>query len=98
MIRCIYYSIFNHGQWEYPVLDFRPINIIYDCFRLINIIYDCLWYFRIKATDRERLRQEYQRLVEGLREASTARETDVQLANPVLPDEILQGKFREFIP
>ncbi|XP_077996565.1 general transcription and DNA repair factor IIH helicase subunit XPD-like [Glandiceps talaboti] len=45
---------------------------------------------KIKEKDANRLRQEYQRLVEGLREASVARETDVQLANPVLPDEILQ--------
>ncbi|XP_072032459.1 general transcription and DNA repair factor IIH helicase subunit XPD-like [Amphiura filiformis] len=45
---------------------------------------------RIKATDAERLKREYERLVEGLRDASAARATDVQLANPVLPDEILQ--------
>lgn len=31
--------------------------------------------------------------MEGLREASTARETDLYLANPVLPDEILQGTW-----
>ena len=46
---------------------------------------------RIKETDAQRLAEEYRRLVEGLREASTARETDLYLANPVLPDEILQG-------
>ncbi|XP_034509049.1 general transcription and DNA repair factor IIH helicase subunit XPD-like [Ailuropoda melanoleuca] len=45
---------------------------------------------RIKETDEQRLREEYRRLVEGLREASTARETDAHLANPVLPDEVLQ--------
>ncbi|KAK3582680.1 hypothetical protein CHS0354_031090 [Potamilus streckersoni] len=45
---------------------------------------------RIKDTDAERLKQEYQRLVEGLREASVARETDVILSNPVVPDEILK--------
>ncbi|XP_070578427.1 general transcription and DNA repair factor IIH helicase subunit XPD-like [Ptychodera flava] len=45
---------------------------------------------KIKEKDANRLREEYHRLVEGLREASAARETDVQLANPVLPDEILQ--------
>uniref|UniRef100_G1PK85 General transcription and DNA repair factor IIH helicase subunit XPD n=1 Tax=Myotis lucifugus TaxID=59463 RepID=G1PK85_MYOLU len=44
---------------------------------------------RIKETDEQRLR-EYRRLVEGLREASVARETDAHLANPVLPDEVLQ--------
>ncbi|KAG8515314.1 General transcription and DNA repair factor IIH helicase subunit XPD [Galemys pyrenaicus] len=45
---------------------------------------------RIKETDEQRLREEYRRLVEGLREASVARETDAHLANPVLPDEVLQ--------
>ncbi|XP_067681689.1 general transcription and DNA repair factor IIH helicase subunit XPD-like [Haliotis asinina] len=45
---------------------------------------------RIKASDAQRLQTEYQRLVDGLRDASVARETDVILANPVLPDEILQ--------
>lgn len=43
----------------------------------------------IKNIDAERLRGEYERLVQGLREAQQARETDVQLANPVLPNEIL---------
>ncbi|KAF1588469.1 UNVERIFIED_CONTAM: General transcription and DNA repair factor IIH helicase subunit XPD, partial [Eudyptes pachyrhynchus] len=45
---------------------------------------------KIKETDARRLAEEYRRLVEGLREAGTARETDLYLANPVLPDEILQ--------
>ncbi|XP_046567122.1 LOW QUALITY PROTEIN: general transcription and DNA repair factor IIH helicase subunit XPD-like [Haliotis rubra] len=45
---------------------------------------------RLKASDAQRLQTEYQRLVDGLRDASVARETDVILANPVLPDEILQ--------
>ena len=52
-----------------------------------------LFILRIKATDAERLRNEYQRLVEGLREAHAGREQDAQLANPVLPDEILQGQW-----
>lgn len=47
---------------------------------------------RIKETDEQRLRDEYRRLVEGLREASAARETDAHLANPVLPDEVLKGE------
>lgn len=38
-----------------------------------------------------RLRREYERLVEGLRDANVARETDMALVNPVLPSEILQG-------
>lgn len=48
---------------------------------------------RIKETDEQRLREEYRRLVEGLREASSARETNAHLANPVLPDEVLQGEL-----
>lgn len=52
------------------------------------------WRHRIKETDAAKLKQEYRRLVEGLKEANVARETDVYLANPVLPDEILQGIIR----
>ncbi|KAJ4436082.1 hypothetical protein ANN_18709 [Periplaneta americana] len=44
----------------------------------------------MKEDDAKKLKEEYQRLVEGLRDASIARETDVVLANPVLPDEVLQ--------
>uniref|UniRef100_T1IV49 General transcription and DNA repair factor IIH helicase subunit XPD n=1 Tax=Strigamia maritima TaxID=126957 RepID=T1IV49_STRMM len=44
---------------------------------------------RMKETDSQRLKTEYQRLVEGLREANVARETDVVLTNPALPDDIL---------
>lgn len=44
----------------------------------------------LKEKDEEKLKEEYQRLVEGLREANIARETDVVLANPILPDEVLQ--------
>ncbi|GAA6109576.1 general transcription and DNA repair factor IIH helicase subunit XPD [Tachysurus ichikawai] len=45
---------------------------------------------RIKETDAAKLQEEYRRLVEGLKEANVARETDVYLSNPVLPDVILQ--------
>uniref|UniRef100_S4RQB2 DNA 5'-3' helicase n=1 Tax=Petromyzon marinus TaxID=7757 RepID=S4RQB2_PETMA len=45
---------------------------------------------KIRETDATKLKEEYRRLVEGLRDASVARETDVHLANPVLPDEVLQ--------
>uniref|UniRef100_A0A3P9Q302 DNA 5'-3' helicase n=1 Tax=Poecilia reticulata TaxID=8081 RepID=A0A3P9Q302_POERE len=45
---------------------------------------------KIKETDAAKLREEYRRLVEGLKEANVARETDIYLANPVLPDEVLQ--------
>lgn len=52
-----------------------------------------IWCFscRIKETDAAKLNEEYRRLVEGLKEANVARETDVYLSNPVLPNEILQG-------
>ncbi|MBN3290284.1 ERCC2 helicase, partial [Polypterus senegalus] len=45
---------------------------------------------KIKETDAAKLREEYSQLVQGLKEANVARETDVYLSNPVLPDEILQ--------
>ncbi|XP_077174711.1 general transcription and DNA repair factor IIH helicase subunit XPD isoform X1 [Paroedura picta] len=45
---------------------------------------------KIKDTDARKLKEEYRRLVEGLKEANVARETDIYLANPVLPDEVLQ--------
>ncbi|XP_048149308.1 LOW QUALITY PROTEIN: general transcription and DNA repair factor IIH helicase subunit XPD [Corvus hawaiiensis] len=45
---------------------------------------------RVKESDSRRLADEYRRLVQGLREASAARDSDLVLANPVLPDEILQ--------
>lgn len=44
----------------------------------------------MREEDHKKLQLEYQKLVEGLRDASTQRETDVILANPVLPSEILQ--------
>ncbi|KPJ11496.1 TFIIH basal transcription factor complex helicase XPD subunit [Papilio machaon] len=39
--------------------------------------------------DEARLTAEYEQLVEGLREAAVARETDSILGNPILPDEVL---------
>ncbi|GIY11262.1 general transcription and DNA repair factor IIH helicase subunit XPD, partial [Caerostris extrusa] len=45
---------------------------------------------KIKDTDAKKLQEEYQRMVEGLREAGIARQTDIILSNPVLPDEILK--------
>ena len=38
-----------------------------------------------------KIQDEYNRLVEGLRDAHEARDTDVILANPILPDQILDG-------
>lgn len=47
--------------------------------------------YRLKEDDANRLTEEYHRMVEGLREASLAKDTDILLGNPVLPDEILNG-------
>ncbi|KAI8096768.1 uncharacterized protein BX664DRAFT_324780 [Halteromyces radiatus] len=44
----------------------------------------------IKKTDRQKLEQEYSKLVEGLRDASSARDEDTFMANPVLPDDLLK--------
>ena len=45
---------------------------------------------RLKEADSERLKLEYQKLVEGLRQAQQARDNDELLGNPVLPDHVLQ--------
>lgn len=45
---------------------------------------------RLKDEDSSRLRGEYERLVEGLRESQQRRENAAILANPVLPDHVLQ--------
>jgi DNA excision repair protein ERCC-2 len=45
------------------------------------------FYSRLKDCDAERLKNEYQKLVQGLRDASIARETDVILANPGIARE-----------
>lgn len=74
--------LFPHGVHQLPVAIFAPHSVPSD---------------RIKETDAEKLKMEYRRLVEGLKEANVARETDVYLANPVLPDEILKGTAVEFI-
>lgn len=39
-------------------------------------------HFRVKDIDTDKMRDEYQRMVQGLRDASIARETDTLLANP----------------
>lgn len=44
----------------------------------------------MREDDANKLKEEYDRLVEGLKDAQVARETDIILANPVLPDEVLQ--------
>ncbi|XP_038221320.1 general transcription and DNA repair factor IIH helicase subunit XPD [Zerene cesonia] len=44
---------------------------------------------RIREEDSARLVAEYEQMVEGLREAALARDTDTILGNPILPDEVL---------
>jgi DNA excision repair protein ERCC-2 len=44
----------------------------------------------MKKTDAAKLQNEYQKLVEGLREADQAREEDTFMSNPVLPDDLLK--------
>ncbi|XP_076175841.1 general transcription and DNA repair factor IIH helicase subunit XPD isoform X2 [Ptiloglossa arizonensis] len=44
----------------------------------------------MREDDINKLKEEYDRLVEGLKDAQVARETDIILANPILPTEVLQ--------
>ncbi|KAG1453914.1 hypothetical protein G6F55_007887 [Rhizopus delemar] len=44
----------------------------------------------IKNTDAERLKNEYTKLVEGLRDANSARDEDTFMASPILPDDLLK--------
>jgi len=44
----------------------------------------------MKKTDAAKLQNEYQKLVEGLREADQAREEDTFMANPVLTDDLIK--------
>lgn len=67
----------------------------------VKNIFDSEFFFfalrRMRQDDEKKLQDEYKRLVEGLRDASVARETDVILANPILPDEVLNGKNYKMI-
>lgn len=47
---------------------------------------------RAKDENSNRLQEEYQNMVQGLRNASVARDADQFLANPILPEDILKGK------
>ncbi|KAI9674184.1 MAG: DNA-dependent ATPase of the nucleotide excision repair factor 4 complex [Caeruleum heppii] len=44
----------------------------------------------MRSTDAEKLQNEYAKLVEGLREADETRNEDAFMANPALPDDLLQ--------
>ncbi len=45
---------------------------------------------RLKEADNNRLRDEYEKLVQGLREAQERRDNALVMANPILPDHVLQ--------
>ncbi len=45
---------------------------------------------KMKATDADKLQNEYAKLVEGLREAEKDRQEDAFMANPALPDDLLK--------
>lgn len=44
----------------------------------------------MKSSDAAKLQNEYQKLVEGLRDIDEGREEDSFMANPVLPDDLLK--------
>ena len=44
---------------------------------------------RLKEQNSEKLQNEYAKLVQGLQSTATSRETDVIMANPTLPDDLL---------
>ncbi|CAI4212461.1 unnamed protein product [Parascedosporium putredinis] len=44
----------------------------------------------LKETDQEKLRTEYEKLVQGLRSAEESRREDAFMANPTLPDDLLE--------
>lgn len=74
------------------IVKFQDISgIIAELYSQFNSI--VMLFLRIKDTDARKLQNEYQRLVEGLREANVARASDIVLSNPILPDEVLQGNF-----
>ncbi|CAN8103814.1 unnamed protein product [Discula destructiva] len=45
---------------------------------------------QMRETDQRALENEYQKLVDGLREADEARQEDALMANPVLPEDLLK--------
>lgn len=49
---------------------------------------------RIKEEDENQLQREYQNMLDGLRKASEEKDADMVLANPILPEDILQGIYR----
>ena len=64
----------------------RPI--LDNAYRCINKLSDKV--DEVKQTDSAKLQEEYQRLVEGLQQQNEDREAETFMANPVLPDDLLQ--------
>lgn len=50
----------------------------------------------MRDADVNKLNEEYQRMVQGLKEARMKADTDMVLANPVLPKDILKGELPTF--
>lgn len=64
----------------------RPI--LDNAYRCINQLAERV--DEVKSADASKLQDEYARLVEGLQQQNEQRESDTFMANPVLPDDLLQ--------
>ena len=64
----------------------RPI--LDNAYRCINQLAERV--DEVKSADASKLQDEYPRLVEGLQQQNEQRESDTFMANPVLPDDLLQ--------
>lgn len=47
----------------------------------------------LKSSDAEKLQSEYTKLVEGLKATEEARDEDLIMSNPVLPQDLLTGAY-----
>lgn len=63
-------------------------NVLDSAHKSLNKLNDAVQ--KIKETNKEKLEDEYRKLVEGLRSAGESRSQDAILANPAIPDDILQ--------
>lgn len=51
----------------------------------------------MRDADINKLNEEYQRMVQGLKDARIRADTDMVLANPILPKDILKGEYILFV-
>lgn len=61
---------------------------------LLGIFRNYISFYKLlsmREEDANRLNEEYQRMVQGLKDAQVQRETDMVMANPVLPADVLKG-------